>query len=136
MMGTHHAASTIEKTAEFLGEEAVKQTGYCGIDVKPEKAEQVGLHQFIGLSLDREISVKLSRDEQEELNEAEIVLSLEEVQRFTRALINHPIPLPTSYSQSSLAKVGEHKLRIASKEPFSDFVERLSDALSVLPRNK
>ncbi|RAZ69658.1 hypothetical protein [Planococcus maitriensis] len=136
MMGTHHATSTIEKAAESAAEEVVTQTGHCRMGDKPESAVQAGLHQFISWPLDREVSVQVSRDEQEGLNEAEMLISLENMQRFTQALIEHPIPLPTSYSQSSMAEGGTYMLRIASKEAFPDFVKRLADALSVLPRQK
>lgn len=91
---------------------------------------------YISWPSDRTVPVTLFRNEQKRLNEAEILLLPEEVGAFTRALIQHPIPLPTSYSQTSSTAGETYCLRIASKEAFADFVERLSDTLAVLTRNK
>ncbi|MEZ0482177.1 hypothetical protein [Planococcus sp. SSTMD024] len=91
---------------------------------------------YIGLPLDRGVSVKLSRDEQQGLNGAEIILPPAQVERFMRALIEHPILLPTSYSQSSAVEDGKHMLRLASVEAFSDFVERLTDTLGAVTQKK
>lgn len=132
MTETHHAASTVEKTSEFRGAEGED----CRIGNKPGNKVHTGTHLYIGFPSDRGVSVKLSRNEHKGLNEAVIVLSLEEVQRLTRALIEHPILLPTSYSQNLSVENGKHSLRITSEESFADFVERLSDALGMLPRKK
>ena len=136
MMGIRHATSTIEKTPRIAGEETAKRTGERHVGDGPDSGMQANVHEFISWPLDRDVSVQLSRDEEEGLNKAELQISLENMKRFTRALIEHPIPLPTSYSQSSLSEGGMHTLRIASKEAFPDFVKRLADALAVLPRKK
>ena len=132
MMDTHHAATPVDKAAQFMGTESVNKTGHCRVDHELGSDLYMAPELYIAWPLDREVSVKLSRDEQQGVNEAEILLPAEEVQRFTRALIEHPILLPTSYSQSSSVEGGKHSLRLVSREAFADFAERLSDALNVL----
>ena len=134
MMDTHHAATPVDKAAQFMGTESANKTGHCRVDHKLGSDMYMAPELYIAWSLDREVSVKLSRNEQQGVNEAEILLPAEEVQRFTRALIEHPILLPTSYSQSSSVEGGKHSLRLISREAFADFAERLSDALSVLDK--
>ncbi|ANU17877.1 hypothetical protein BBI11_12920 [Planococcus maritimus] len=107
------------------------QIGESGI---PETGEYKAPQLYIGLPMERGVSVQLHRDEPKGVNEAEILIPLEQVARLTQALIEHPLLLPTSYAQSSQVNDGQHILRIASKEALADFVERLTDALDVLAR--
>ncbi|QMT16724.1 hypothetical protein H1Q58_12205 [Planococcus maritimus] len=109
------------------------QIGESGI---PETGEHKAPQLYIGLPMERGVSVQLYRDEQLGVNEAEILIPVDQVARLTRALIEHPLLLPTSYAQSSQVNDGQHILRIASKEALTDFVERLTDALDVLARTK
>lgn len=134
MMDAHHATPPVEKAAEYGVREVTKKEGHCRNDNKMESEMHFGPELYIAWPSNREISVKLSRDEQQGVNEGVILLPVEEVQRFMRALIEHPLLLPTSYSQSSSVYGGKHSLRLVSKEPFADFAERLSDALGVLDK--
>lgn len=136
MMYTQQVTSPDNKTAKMMAAQAVEKSRNCPIGSAPEIEGHKVPQLYIGLPLDRGISVQLYRDEQQGLNEAEILLPVEQMSSFTRALIEHPILLPTSYSQSSSVEGGQHTLRITSKEEFPDFVERLTDALNVLPRKK
>lgn len=136
MMDTQQVASPDNKTAKMMAAQAVEKSRNCPIDSALEIEGHKVPQLYIGLPLDRGVSVQLYRDEQQGLNEAEILLPVEQMSSFTRALIEHPILLPTSYSQSSSVEGGQHALRITSKEEFPDFVERLTDALNVLPRKK
>lgn len=136
MMNTQQVASPDNKTAETMAAQAVEKSGECPIGSAPEIEGHRVPQLYIGLPLDRGVSVQLYRDEQEGLNEASILLAVEQVPSFMRALIEHPILLPTSYSQRLSVEDGQHTLRIASKEQFPDFVERLTDAFHALPRKK
>lgn len=136
MMDTQQVASPDNKTAKMMAAQAVEKSRNCPIDSALEIEGHKVPQLYIGLPLDRGVSVQLYRDEQQGLNEAEILLPVEQMSSFTRALIEHPILLPTSYSQSPSVEGGQHALRITSKEEFPDFVERLTDALNVLPRKK
>lgn len=136
MMDTQQVTSPDNKTAKMMAAQAVEKSRNCPIGSAPEIEGHKVPQLYIGLPLDRGVSVQLYRDEQQGLNEAEILLPVEQMSSFTRALIEHPILLPTSYSQSSSVEGGQHALRITSKEEFPDFVERLTDALNVLPRKK
>lgn len=136
MMDTQQVASPYNKTAEMMAAQAVEKSRSCSIGSAPEIEGHRVPQLYIGLPLDRGVSVQLYRDEQQGLNEAEILLPVEQMSSFTRALIEHPILLPTSYSQRSSVEGGQYALRITSKEEFPDFVERLTDALNVLPRKK
>ncbi|WP_135449375.1 hypothetical protein [Planococcus citreus] len=136
MMDTQQVASPDNKTAEMMAAQAVEKSRSCPIGSAPEIEGHRVPQLYIGLPMDRGVSVQLYRDEQEGLNEATILLSVEQLPSFTRALIEHPILLPTSYSQRSSVEDGQHALRIASKEDFPDFVERLTDALHALPQKK
>lgn len=134
MMNTQQVTSPDDKTAETMAAQAVEKSAECPIGSTTEIEGRRVPQLYIGLPADRGVSVQLYRDEQEGLNEAAIFLAVEQVPRFMRALIEHPILLPTSYSQRLSLEDGQHMLRIASKEQFPDFVERLTDALYVLPR--
>lgn len=136
MMDTQQATSPDNKTAKTMPAHAVEKSQYGPIGSAPEIEGHRVPQLYIGLPLDRGVSVHLYRDEQQGLNEAEILLPVEQMPSFMRALIEHPILLPTSYSQSSSVEGEQHALRITSKEEFPDFVERLTDALHVLPRKK
>lgn len=136
MIEAHYLASSVEKAVGVMSAEAEKKARHCRIENKPGIEMHLDADAYISWALDGAIAVELFRDEQQHLNKAEILLLSEEVQIFTRALIGHPILLPLSYSQNLSMKGGECLLRIASKEPFADFIERLSDALSVLSRKK
>jgi hypothetical protein len=132
MMNTQHAATPVDKAAQLMDTESTNKSGHCQIDQKLGADMHMAPELYIAWPSNREISVKLSCDEQHGVNEAEILLPIEEVQRFTKALIEHPLLLPTSYSQNSSVKGEKHSLLLVSEEPFADFAERLSDALSVL----
>lgn len=132
MMDAQHATPPVEKAAEFDVREVAKKEEHCRDNNKMESEVHLGTELYIAWPSNREISVKLSCDEQQGLNEALILLPVEEVQRFTQALIEHPLLLPTSYSQNSSVKGEKHSLRLVSAEPFADFAQRLSDALGVL----
>lgn len=136
MMDIQQVTSPDNKTAKMMAAQAVEKSRNCSIDSAPEIEGHKVPQLYIGFPIDRGVSVQLYRDEQQGLNEAEILLPVEQMSSFTRALIEHPILLPTSYSQSSSVEGGQHALRITSKEEFPDFVERLTDALNVLPRKK
>lgn len=136
MMDTQQVASPDNKTAKMMAAQAVEKSRNCPIDSALEIEGHKVPQLYIGLPLDRGVSVQLYRDEQQGLNEAEILLPVEQMSSFTRALIEHPILLPTSYSQRLSVEGGQHALRITSKEEFPDFVERLTDALHVFPRKK
>ena len=136
MMNTQQVASPDNKTAEMMAAQAVEKSQNYPIGSAPEIEGHRVPQLYIGLPMDRGVSVQLYRDEQEGLNEASILLAVEQVPRFMRALIEHPILLPTSYSQRLSVEDGQHTLWIASKEQFPDFVERLTDALHALPRKK
>ncbi|ALS76457.1 hypothetical protein AUC31_15160 [Planococcus rifietoensis] len=136
MMNTQQVTSLDDKIAKMMAAQAVEKTRNCPLGSAPEIAGHQVPQLYIGLPLDRGVSVQLYRDEQEGMNEATILLSVEQLPSFTRALIEHPILLPTSYSQRLSVEDGQHALRITSKEEFPDFVERLTDALHVLPRKK
>jgi len=126
MMETQYAIPPIEKAAE-------QNTGHCHGDNKT--GADMDANVYVAWPLNRDVLVKLSRDEQNGLNKAEVLMPVENVQRFMRALIEHPLLLPTSYSQSSSVEDGKHVLQLLSKEPFADFTKRLSDAISVLDNN-
>ncbi|MDE4085925.1 hypothetical protein PO902_12850 [Planococcus maritimus] len=136
MMDTQQVASPDNKTTEMMAAQAVEKSQNCPIGSAPEIEGCRVPQLYIGLPMDRGVSVQLYRNEQKGLNEASILIALEQVPSFTQALIAHPILLPTSYSQRLSAEDGQHTLWIASKEQFPDFVERLTDALHALPRKR
>nr|WP_251047696.1 hypothetical protein [Planococcus sp. ISL-110] len=86
----------------------------------------------VSWSLDLNVSCRLASGHWEAVNEAEIFLLPEELPVFTRALIEHPILLPTSYSQHLSMERGMYCIRLTSYELPEDFAERLFEALSVL----
>lgn len=134
MMNTQQVASPDNKTTKTMAAQAVEKSAECPIGSAPEIEGHRVPQLYVGLPMDRGVSVQLYRDEQEGVNEATISLSVEQVPRFVRALIEHPILLPTSYSQRLSVEDGQHTLWIASNEQFPDFVERLTDAFHALPR--
>ncbi|MBU9673909.1 hypothetical protein KQ939_16425 [Planococcus sp. CP5-4] len=136
MMNTQQVTSPDNKTAKMMAAQAVEKSRNCPVGSAPEIEGHKIPQLYIGLPLDRGVSVQLYRDEQQGLNEAKVLIPVGQMPSFMRALIEHPILLPTSYSQSSSVEGGQHLLRITSEEALSDFVERLTDALSVLPRKK
>ncbi|WP_211654826.1 hypothetical protein [Planococcus alpniumensis] len=136
MMNTQQMTSPDDKTAKMLAAQSVEKTGNGAAGISPESEGHKVPQLYIGFPSDRDVSVQLYRDEQQGLNEAKILIPVGQMPSFMRALIEHPILLPTSYSQSSSVEGGQHLLRITSKEALADFVERLTDALSVLPRKK
>lgn len=83
----------------------------------------------IGMQHSQASPLKIYRKEEESLNEADIYLLREELQTFMQALIQHPILLPTSFSQQLSMEGKVYSIRLKSCEPFKDFTERLSDAL-------
>ena len=135
MLNMQQVISPSDKVKKKMDAAATEpmQTGESGI---PETGEYKAPQLYIGLPMERGVSVQLYRDEQLGVNEAEILIPVEQVFRFTQALIEHPLLLPTSYSQGSRVDEGQHILQIASKEALADFVERLTDALDVLARTK
>lgn len=126
MMETQQAASLNEETAQLMAEATGREVDNVGEERRAVPQLYIGFPQV------RNVSVKVFRDEQQGLNEAEIVLPIEKVQRLTRALIEHPILLPTGYSQSSSTEDGKHVLKLTSVEAFQGFIERLTDALGSL----
>lgn len=118
MMNTQQVASPDNKTAETMAAQAVEKSAECPIGSAPEIEGHRAPQLYVGLPMDRGVSVQLYRDEQEGVNEATISLSVEQVPRFVRALIEHPILLPTSYSQRLSVVDGQHTLWIASNEQF------------------
>lgn len=132
MIETNHQASTVEKAVGWSDSGVGKSAEFLVLKNKRVIEVHKNLNRCVGWSQDPGISVEIARDERRALNEAQILLLPEEVQAFTQALIQHPILLPTSYSQNLSKARGMYCLRIASQEPFSDFAERLSEALGVL----
>ncbi len=135
MMNTQQVTSPSGKTTKRMDPAATEPLQNTESRT-PEIAEHKAPQLYIGLPMERGVSVQLYRDEQLGVNEAEILIPVEQVFRFTQALIEHPLLLPTSYSQGSRVDEGQHILQIASKEALADFVERLTDALDVLARTK
>lgn len=101
-----------------------------------KKKRMVEMHKSpdrcICCSLDLTVSFNLFPNGRETLNKAEVYLLPEELTTFTGALIQHPNLFPISYSQHLSKKDGIYCIRLESLEPFEDFAERLSEALSVL----
>ena len=132
MSDTNQMAATVEKAVGFGDSGADKRVEFLVLKNKRVIEVRKNLNMGVGWSQDPGISVAIARDDRRALNEAQILLLPEEVQAFTQAFIQHPILLPTSYSQNLSKMRGMYCLRIASQEPFSDFAERLSEALGVL----
>ena len=76
--------------------------------------------------------LKIYHDEQNSLNEAEIYLLHDELSTFTQALIQHPILLPTSFSQHLSMDRKVYCIRLKSCEPFEGFIARLTAAMRKL----
>ena len=132
MVETDLRAVSTGKTIEFLGEKVDLNAGFLRLKKKRAIKVRKSPDLSVSWSLDLNVSFRLSRDERMTVNEAEVFLLPEELPVFTRALIQHPIFFPISYSQKMSMERGMHCIRLTSEEPFEDFAERLSGALSRL----
>jgi len=125
-------ALTAEKVVGSVGTELGVNTEFWQL----EKKRKIEVHRSrgmcVGWSLDFTVSFKIFRDGREAVNEAEVFLLPEELPTFTQALMQHPILLPTSYSQHLSMERGMYCIRLKSQEPFEDFAERLSETLCLL----
>ena len=130
MAETKHLGFTAEEVDEFIGSEVELNAVFW----KLKKKRMIKLHKSSKKHADwsLEVPLKIFREEQEALNVAEVYLLPEELPKFTRALIEHPILLPTHYSQHLTMERGMFCIRLKSREAFDDFTERLSKALKVL----
>ncbi|MDN7240760.1 hypothetical protein QWY14_03115 [Planococcus sp. N028] len=63
------------------------------------------------------------------INKASVFLLPEEMPLFMLALIQHPIPFPSNFSQRQTRTHGMYCIRLESLEVPENFAERLSDAL-------
>lgn len=134
MIGTDSLALKGKKANDFFGGEMVFMEGVWQLTKKRTIRVEKRPDVYVSWSLDLNVLSRLSSDEREAFNQAEVFLLHEELPIFTKALIRHPISFPTSYSQQLSMERGMYCLRLASQEPFEDFVERLSRALDVLEK--
>lgn len=132
MVETGSQAITAEKTINFMGTEVDMDTEFWQLKKKRTIKSQKSSGVCVSWSLDLTVSFRLLHDGRKTVNEAEVFLLPEELPIFTRALIQHPILLPISYSQQLSIERGMHCIRLTSQEPFEDFAGRLSEALYAL----
>lgn len=133
MAGTDsRTLKTDDEVEGFLGTEVELDAKFWRLHKKRLIKMSMNSSQYAGLSMDLEVPLKIFRDEREGVNTAEVFLLPDELAVFTKALIQHPLLLPTSYSQHLSMERGMYSLRLKSQEPFGDFAERLSKALSKL----
>lgn len=119
-----------EKVIEFMGTE-VELNAEFGLFQKKRMIEVRKSPEMCDcLSLDLTVSFRAFRDGRETVNEAEVFLLPEELPPFIQAFIQHPILLPTNYSQHLSIERGMYCIRLTSEEPFEDFADRLSETLS------
>ncbi|WP_298827424.1 hypothetical protein [uncultured Planococcus sp.] len=134
MIGTDSLALKNKKTKFFLGSEMEFMEGAWQLAKKRTIQVEKRPDVYVSWSLDLNVFSRISSDDREAFNQAEVYLLHEELPIFMKAFIGHPISFPTSYSQKLSMERGMHCLRLASQEPFEDFAERLSGALGVLEK--
>lgn len=98
--------------------------------VKVKKSSKVCVHW----SLDLSVSFTGLTDNGEAVNKAEVFLLPEELPVFTLSLLQHPILLPTNYSQQVSMERGMYCMRIIAEESPENFAQRLSDTLQALEK--
>lgn len=131
-MKTDSLSLAAEKVSEILDAEMELHEGFWQVLKKRTIKAQKSFDMCVSWSLDLSVSFKPSRHHQLAINKAEVFLLPEELALFTGALIQHPILLPSSYSQRLSTERGMHCIRLTSKEPPENFAKRLSEALCVL----
>lgn len=83
-------------------------------------------------NLDMDISFEKLREDGTATNKAEIYLLPEEFTHFLKILEEHPLPLPTDYSQWLDGNPEIICMHMKSKESPEHFAERLTSALKLL----
>jgi len=84
--------------------------------------------------MDVKLLVESFEDDGVASNKARIFLLPEELPLFTLALIQHPIPFPTNFSQCQTRNHGMYCVEMESQEAPENFAVRLSDALKLVER--
>ncbi|TWT07842.1 hypothetical protein FQV26_08535 [Planococcus sp. CPCC 101016] len=128
MIETESLTVTAENVSRIIGAEVELSEKSLQLKKKRKIKARQSPDMFICWSLDLIVSYKLLGA----VNEAEVFLLPEELPVFTRALIQHPILFPTSFSQHLSMERGMYCIRLKSQEPAENFAERLSEALSEL----
>lgn len=132
MAGSDSQAMTADNEKVFIGTEVELDRKFWQLHKKRLIKMRRDSANRAGLSVDLEVPLKIFRDEEKGVNEAEVFLVPEELAVFTKAFIQHSILLPTSYSQHLSMERGMYCLRLKSEEPYEDFANRLSKAVSKL----
>ena len=120
-----------EKVGMLMKAETELQSGRCVVKKKRTLEIRASQSCFI-CTLDMDISFRHLKEDGTALNEAEVYLLPEEFPAFIENLKNHPIPLPTNYSQKLAANPNLVCIRMESTEPPEHFAERLEATLEVL----
>lgn len=117
-----------ERVGELLGADAEISTEALQFKKKRTIKEQKSSKVHVCWSLDILVTIK-SSDSEETVIEAEIFLLPEELPAFTGALYQHPVLIPTNFSQHVSMERGMYCVRLKSQEDPEDFAQRLSDTL-------
>ncbi len=132
MIGLNELASTAEKVSNFLNGEMEWHEGFWQLEKKRAVKWQHSANSYVNCSLDLSVSFSSLRDKEKAVNKAEVFLMPEEMPLFTKALIDHVIPFPTTYSQQLSKERGMYCVRLTAQELPEEFAERLFAALNVL----
>lgn len=119
------------KVAKLLDAEPEVEVDSCLFRKKRTLEIQLSKSSFV-CKLDMDISFEKVRESGIASNKAEVYLLPEEFADFLKILGNHPIPLPTDYSQWIDENPNLIGLHMKSVEPPEHFAERLATALKSL----
>lgn len=132
MTGTDPQVMTEDKVIGIIAAEAEPSSEFeLLIEKRMFKISGFGENRHGGTT-DISVPLRLFHDGREGDNEAIVFLLAEELPVFIQALIDHPILLPTSYSQQVSMERGMSCLQLKTREPFEDFKARLFKALTKL----